>query len=117
MDEKLIKKAMVLINNCIDVQEKSKRITHANISAINEDIKAYKIAIEALEKQLPKKPKQSGVTTKDGVSHPIIGTSGVPYDLCPNCEENLCTDGILGRSKKYMKYCEMCGQRLDWTEC
>lgn len=74
------------------------------------------VAIEALEKRLPEKVKQSGVTTQDGIFHRINGIDGVPYDLCPNCEVNLCTDGILGRNKKDMKYCERCGQRLDWSE-
>lgn len=74
------------------------------------------MAIEALEKQIPKKPKQSGVTDMKGVFHPTNGISGVPYDLCPNCQTNLCTDGFFGRNKKSMKYCENCGQKLRWSE-
>lgn len=69
---------------------------------------------EAMEKQIPKKPRQSGVTDSKGVFHPTIGISGVPYDLCPNCKINLCTDGFLGSNKKSMKYCENCGQKLLW---
>lgn len=71
---------------------------------------------EALEKQLPKKPLKSGITTNDGVFHLIIGADGVPCDICPNCRTNLCTTGKLGKNKKYMRYCERCGQRLDWSE-
>lgn len=74
------------------------------------------LAIKALEKQIPKKPKQSGVTDSKGVFHPTNGISGVPYDLCPNCKTNLCTDGFFGRNKKSMKYCENCGQKLDWSD-
>lgn len=116
MDEKKVIEAIKLINHCIDIQGKCKRITHANISAIDEDIKAYQVAIKALEKQLPKKPEKDGVTDSRGVFHPINGIDGVPYDLCPNCYSNLCTTGMFGRSKERMKYCEKCGQRLDWSE-
>lgn len=76
---------------------------------------ALDMAIKALEKQIPKKPKQSGVTDNEGIFHPTNGINGVPYDLCPNCETNLCTDGYFGRSKDGFNYCENCGQKLDWT--
>lgn len=70
--------------------------------------------IRVLEKyEVPQKPKQSGVEV-DGVFYPTNGIDGVPYDLCPTCETNLCTTGILGRSKKTMHHCENCGQALDW---
>ena len=67
---------------------------------------------EAREKQIPKKPVKSGVTDSKGIFHPTNGIDGVPYDLCPNCETNLCTTGMLARKK--MKYCQECGQKLDW---
>lgn len=75
---------------------------------------ALQMAIKALEKQIAKKPKKSGVTDKRGIFHPINGIDGVPYDLCPLCEANLCTTGILGRKK--MNYCKECGQKLDWSD-
>ena len=104
MDEKLIKKAIVLINHCIDVQEKCKRITHANISAINEDIKAYKIAIEALEKQLPKK----------------VEIEAWRPSCCPSCGYELSEDLGDGYYKhpKFIKRCPNpdCAQLLDWSE-
>lgn len=71
---------------------------------------------ESIEKQHPKKPDKSGVIGNDGIFHEINGINGVPYDLCPNCGKNLCTDGIFGRDKKFMKYCEYCGQKLDWSK-
>lgn len=54
------------------------------------DKKSYNLAIEALKKQIPKKPKLS------------------EYDYsCPNCEfEYLINE----------KYCSNCGQKLDWSE-
>lgn len=109
MDEKKVREAIELIDGIIVVVV----ILPEGGGDIN---KALDLAIEALEKQLPEKVKQSGVTTQDGIFHRINGIDGVPYDLCPNCEVNLCTDGILGRNKKDMKYCERCGQRLDWSE-
>lgn len=68
----------------------------------------------ALEKQIPKKPVKSGVTDAKGIFHPVNGIDGVPYDLCPNCNRNLCTTGMLAMRK--MKYCQDCGQKLDWNE-
>ena len=68
------------------------------------------------ERDTAKKPKKYGVTDSQGVFYPLVGVDGVPYDLCPNCDSNLCTTGMFGRSKERMKYCEKCGQRLDWSE-
>ena len=75
-----------------------------------EEFKALK------EKNEPKKPNKSGVTDSNGVFHAINGINGVPYDLCPNCEINLCTDGMFGGNRDGMKYCKNCGQKLDWRE-
>ena len=68
----------------------------------------------AAEKQIPKKITHPGCFDNEGVWHTWNGIDGVPYDLCPNCETNLCTDGVFGRDKKKMKYCENCGQRILW---
>ena len=78
------------------------------------DKETLEMAIQALKKQIPKKPKHKGCYDNEGVWHTWNGINGVPYDLCPNCEINLCTDGYFGRDKKTMKYCENCGQKLDW---
>lgn len=51
---------------------------------------ADRIKLEALEKQIPKKPKEN-----------IIGV------YCPECRYFLSGTG---------HYCEHCGQALDWTE-
>lgn len=59
-----------------------------------------KIAIEALEKQIPKKPN----------GKQIIGTSITGYKYksgqCPKCLSTVCHN-----------YCPNCGQALDWGEC
>ncbi len=121
MDEKKVRGAIKALEITIDIGkqkiEYNKTFEPKNDNQhVEKSIECAKTAIEALEKQLPEKVKQSGVTTQDGIFRRINGIDGVPYDLCPNCEVNLCTDGILGRNKKDMKYCERCGQRLDWSE-
>ena len=65
---------------------------------------ALGMAIEALEKQIP----------KEIYHQKWNGIDGVPYDLCPTCENNLCTTGVFARNK--MNYCEKCGQKLCWNE-
>ena len=113
------------IGNTIDGKGEYKEIPHpismatANYLNLLKDLQDnYNIymadckVIEALVKQIPKKPVKSGVTDSKGVFHPINGIDGVPYDLCPNCETNLCTTGMLARNKT--KYCQECGQKLDW---
>ena len=69
----------------------------------------------AIDKQVPKKIIHPGCYDNEGVWRTWNGIDGVPYDLCPNCEINLCTSGALGRDKNRIKYCENCGQKLDWT--
>lgn len=75
---------------------------------------ACKMAIQALEKQIPKMVRRSGVTDDKGVFHPINGINGEPYYLCPKCDINLCVDGPFGHDKKRMKCCYNCGQKLDF---
>lgn len=58
--------------------------------------KAHKMAIKALEKQVPMKPyncKTSG---------------GQKGNMCPRCQRLL----VLG----YPQYCEFCGQAIDWSD-
>ena len=62
---------------------------------------ACKMAIEALKKQIPKKPKE--IVTDD---NEYICT------LCPVCNEIVDDDG---RGYK-QPYCMECGQAIDWSE-
>ena len=48
----------------------------------------------ALEKQIPKKPKQ------------YIDTFKTTYYFCPICEDGR----IIGNQKR----CDVCGQKIDW---
>ncbi len=54
---------------------------------------ALQIASNALEKQMPKKPNF---------------TEDKEFALCPCCNGN----GLADKQK----YCDNCGQRLDWSE-
>ena len=54
---------------------------------------AKNMAIQALEKQIPKKPDF---------------TEDKEFALCPCCNGK----GLLDRQK----YCDNCGQKLDWSE-
>ena len=78
-----------------------------------EHIKSIEIAIHALEKQIPKKPVHDGCFDSEGMWHEWNGVNGRPYDLCPNCNTNLCCEMPYGNK---LKYCKHCGQRLDWSD-
>ena len=67
------------------------------------DVEALKVAVKALEKQIPKKPNIWGDGYADGE---------MIYDMydCPNCEKSYEID-----CEKY-DYCPACGQRIDWSE-
>ena len=73
-------------------------------------------AKKAVNKSKPQKVTHPGCYDSNGVYHTWNGISGVPYDLCPTCGINLCTDGYFGRDKNSLKFCENCGQALDWSE-
>lgn len=51
----------------------------------------YKSIIKALEKQIPKEPKDDG------------------WLYCPVCGKDILTDRF--------KYCPDCGQKIDWRGC
>ena len=59
---------------------------------------AYDMAIEALEKQIPKKPIIR--KTEDYFGY-------VKYILCPNCEK-------VEFGFNQPCFCELCGQAIDW---
>lgn len=64
----------------------------------------YNLTIEALEKQLPKKPNFEG----DGYAP--NGTFVYDTWICPSCEGHYEVD-----YDDYV-YCPQCGQKLDWSE-
>lgn len=68
------------------------------------DFEALKIAVVALDKQIPKKPN-SGVDR----------TWGTPTKeaICPACDYALGHWEFIGDAKK-ITYCEHCGQAITW---
>ena len=66
---------------------------------------ALDIAIQALEKQIPKKPimKQYFEDLED------------EYLCCPTCGEIL-TDRIPADNKTFYFHCMNCGQKFDWSD-
>lgn len=75
------------------------------ITAGNGDDRLY-TAIEALEKQLPKKAKENGIRG---------GWLGKQKNYtCPNCGNCLLTEMM--NERQNTSYCWDCGQRLDWSE-
>lgn len=61
-------------------------------SSARSDKEAFEIAIEALEKQIPKKTLWGG-------------TNNASWRSCPECHS---------RENKTHKYCSQCGQKLSW---
>ena len=71
---------------------------------------------KSLEKSYPKKITHPGVYDNEGKWHTWNGIDGRPYDLCPSCGVNLCTDGEPIEVKRKMRFCSNCGQKLDWSK-
>ncbi len=76
-------------------------------------IEALDIAISALEKQIPKKPilyskKKAEIKEGDYI-----------YVKCPSCGEYILSCFHYppwNEIQKSHKYCENCGQKLDWSD-
>ena len=70
-----------------------------------DDYKANEMAIQALEKQIAKKPimKQYFEDLED------------EYLCCPTCGEIL-TDRIPADNKTFYFHCMNCGQKFDWSD-
>ena len=65
-------------------------------------IALYNTAIEALEKQLPKKAEYEGGFSNNGFTRYRMAK-------CPDCDR-------WHSSRDEIIYCSKCGQRLDWSE-
>lgn len=65
---------------------------------------ATKCIVEALEKQIPKKPTYTGEKN----------VYGAVVRICNECGDKVC---ISPMAKEYENYCRSCGKRLtDWSE-
>lgn len=94
MDEKKVREAIEDFKKLAELlqNKESAAVEHCNI------------AIEALEKQLPKKP------TYEGDGYASDGTFIWDEWLCPNCGSRYEVD------YDDYGYCPNCGQRIDWEE-
>ena len=92
MTESDAKKYMLIEKECIN-RDCDRDCANCDIVQNVEDLNnAYDVAINALEKQIPKKPK-----TDDRY---------VMY-ICPWCNDFV---------KVSHNYCQNCGQKLDWSD-
>ena len=73
--------------------------------ALPDSIEAMEIAINALEKQIPKKPEYEA----DGYAN---GELVYDYAKCPICGH----DFEYGINDWGCEYCSDCGQKLDWSD-
>ena len=86
-----------------------------NCNLVKEDrplIESYGVAISALEKQIPKKPKT--------LTYKLLVDSGWEYG-CPNCgcaigENKNLKFAYTEYLEPYESYCCSCGQKLDWGD-
>lgn len=97
--------AIKILQRDLEIQVKNKALT--------DGIEAIQIAIHALKKQIQKKPVHDGCLDRDGMWHEWNRVNGRPYDLCPNCNTNLCCE--MPNDNK-PNYCSKCGCRLDWSD-
>lgn len=61
---------------------------------------ALDVAIQALEKQIPKKPIENDTNSFD----------------CPCCKYDLKTDTGNPFGDYFLSYCDNCGQKIDWSD-
>ena len=72
---------------------------------LGEQKEAFQMAINALEKQIPKKP----------IMKPYYVDMEEEYLCCPTCGEIL-TDRIPLDNKDFYFHCLNCGQKLNWSD-
>lgn len=74
-----------------------------------EHIKSIEIAIQALEKQIPKKIIRRKATDED-VENELRDFITLHDEICccPNCDDFIAVYDL--------KYCWECGQKLDWSD-
>ena len=77
-----------------------------------DDMEMTKIALAALEKQIPKKPTKE--IMDNGVD--ISGESDIEHDFC--CPVCCNVVGMFDGNENlpFADYCDNCGQALDWSD-
>lgn len=109
MDEKKVREAierMRKMRNAYNATLRSLPQKTRERSDYNNYVDAFLAAIEALEKQLPKRPRENGMS--DGL------IKKTKYYTCQTCGNCLLTEMM--NERQNTNYCWDCGQRLDWSE-
>lgn len=73
-----------------------------------QQIDSLQIALEALEKQIPKKPIKTNYIVKVHGVHTLLDEN--EFTKCPSCTYKDI------EVKRGQKYCHICGQALDWSD-
>lgn len=93
----------VKIERAIEILNPEHREHYESLVPVNT---ACRMGMEALEKQMPKKP------ITDSTHY-----AGFEEFLCPSCKKRIISrldgDWLAGRLQKY---CDECGQALDWSD-
>ena len=88
------------IKEAVNVMKK-----YTDISMSKTVIEAHNMAIEALEKQIPKKVND------------VFKSFDVVYGDCPCCGEIYRLEPLEDEEKPRLpNYCSDCGQKLDWSD-
>lgn len=99
MEESKARKAIEILKGIEEIK--------GNLPEDGNDVEeAFLVAIEALEKQLSKKPKENGMYR--GIFKKIKAYT------CPTCG-NCCLEEMINE-RQNTDFCWNCGQRLDWSE-
>lgn len=107
MDEKKVKEAIEELKSLLYIRKRTLEAlpdSARKSSTYNNEIVALETAIEALEKQLPKKGIKEKIT--EGVN------KGLHKFYCPVCYKK----GDLSNKCNVGEYCSDCGQKIDWSE-
>ena len=80
-------------------------------------IDTMEVSIDALEKQIPKKPMEQisvmPIYSDNGCSSDVV----VLYKaMCPNCNEELAYGELERSDCADIKFCSHCSQAIDWSE-
>ena len=104
MTENEAKKYMLIEKECIN-RDCNRDCANCDIVQDVEDLNnAYDVAINALEKQIPKKPTPIDYEKYMDTVKNALFLKGAYW--CPNCKHVV----------KCGTYCSDCGQKLDWNE-
>ncbi len=104
VDEKRVREAIKMLRReCKEIMDFYENISDSSVARLQErKIEPRETAIEALEKQLPKKVEYD-------IGYINNGFTKYRMAKCPNCDR-------WHSSRDEIIYCSKCGQRLDWSE-